>query len=45
VLWYEAKVDRRMSRRMLLELYDYQLKDIGLSRCDAVREARRHFWD
>ena len=43
--WLDAKLERRRSRHMLLELTDYQLKDIGLSRCDAEREAQRPFWD
>lgn len=32
-------------RHALMELDDGLLKDIGLSRADAVREARRPFWD
>ena len=32
-------------RRELAELSDRMLKDIGLSRVDALREARRPFWD
>ncbi|MFQ5936311.1 MAG: DUF1127 domain-containing protein [Acidiferrobacterales bacterium] len=32
-------------RHSLLELEDHLLKDIGLSRTDALREARRPFWD
>ncbi|TPK96970.1 DUF1127 domain-containing protein [Mesorhizobium sp. B2-4-12] len=36
---------RRRSRMALLEISVDQLKDIGLSRSDAVREARRRFWD
>lgn len=32
-------------RQALLALDDRLLKDIGLSRADAVREARRPFWD
>jgi uncharacterized protein YjiS (DUF1127 family) len=32
-------------RRRLLALDDRMLKDIGLSRADAVREAARPFWD
>jgi uncharacterized protein YjiS (DUF1127 family) len=45
VIWVEAKLERKRTRRGLLELSDYQLKDIGLSRCDAEREARRRFWE
>ncbi len=33
------------SRRDLAGLGDAALKDIGLSRADAEREARRPFWD
>lgn len=32
-------------RRALLALSDYELKDIGLSRADAHREASRPLWD
>jgi uncharacterized protein YjiS (DUF1127 family) len=32
-------------RQALMALDDRLLKDIGLSRADAVREARRSFWD
>lgn len=32
-------------RRELLELSDALLKDIGLTRADARREAHRPFWD
>lgn len=34
-----------MQRRRLLELDVHMLKDIGISRADAVREAKRPFWD
>jgi uncharacterized protein YjiS (DUF1127 family) len=34
-----------MQRRRLLELDAHMLKDIGLSRADAVREAKRPFWE
>jgi uncharacterized protein YjiS (DUF1127 family) len=32
-------------RRALLRMDDHMLKDIGLSRADALREAERPFWD
>jgi uncharacterized protein YjiS (DUF1127 family) len=32
-------------RRALATMDDYMLKDIGLSRADARREALRPFWD
>lgn len=32
-------------RRELRGVSDHILKDIGLSRADAIREANRHFWD
>ena len=38
-------LERRRSRLALLEMTDDQLKDIGISRCDAHREGIRHFWD
>lgn len=41
----ERMMERRRSRRALLELSDAQLKDIGISRADAVREGLRPFWD
>lgn len=31
-------------RRHLLELDDAHLKDLGLSRADAMREGRKAFW-
>ncbi|WP_354493393.1 DUF1127 domain-containing protein [Mesorhizobium robiniae] len=43
--WIDAMVDRRRSRLILLEMTDDQLKDIGVSRCDAHREGLRPFWD
>jgi uncharacterized protein YjiS (DUF1127 family) len=39
--WHEV----RRQRRALLELSDQMLKDIGISRADAMREAARPFWD
>jgi uncharacterized protein YjiS (DUF1127 family) len=35
---------RSRSRRALLSMDDYMLKDVGLSRVDAHREARKFFW-
>jgi uncharacterized protein YjiS (DUF1127 family) len=38
-------LERRRSRLALLEMSDEQLKDIGISRCDAHSEGIRPFWD
>ncbi|WP_027057178.1 DUF1127 domain-containing protein [Mesorhizobium loti] len=43
--WIGHLLDRRRSRLALLEMTDDQLKDIGLSRCDAHREGVRPFWE
>jgi uncharacterized protein YjiS (DUF1127 family) len=43
-LLVEGWVERRRERRALLELDDALLKDIGLSRADALREASKPFW-
>ena len=32
-------------RQQLSKMNDYQLKDIGVSRAEAAREAKRKFWD
>lgn len=40
----EMVVERRRSRLALMELSDAQLKDIGISRSEAFREANRPFW-
>jgi uncharacterized protein YjiS (DUF1127 family) len=37
--------DLARQRRALLRLDDHMLKDVGLSRADAMREAERRFWD
>jgi len=37
--------NRALMRRNLLAMNDYMLKDIGLSRCDAQREANKPFWE
>lgn len=39
-LWYV----RSKQRRYLLELDDYLLRDIGLDRITAMREAAKPFW-
>jgi uncharacterized protein YjiS (DUF1127 family) len=44
VLKVEAMAERSRSRRALSALNEEQLKDIGLSRADAFREASRPFW-
>ncbi|WP_303978025.1 DUF1127 domain-containing protein [Dongia mobilis] len=36
--------ERHRSRRDLMRLSDYQLKDIGLSRLDAEEEYSKPFW-
>lgn len=43
--WVNAMLDRRRSRLALLEMTDEQLKDIGISRCDAHREGIRPLWE
>lgn len=40
VIWQE----RAEQRQMLSELNEHMLKDIGVSRSDAYREARKPFW-
>jgi uncharacterized protein YjiS (DUF1127 family) len=37
-------MDRRQQRQDLLELDDHLLKDIGLSRAAARKEAEKPFW-
>jgi uncharacterized protein YjiS (DUF1127 family) len=44
VAMIEMAVERRRSRTALLEMSDDQLKDIGLCRSEAYREANRPFW-
>jgi uncharacterized protein YjiS (DUF1127 family) len=44
VLMIEDALERRRSRLALMELNDDQLKDIGVSRSEAFREANRPFW-
>jgi uncharacterized protein YjiS (DUF1127 family) len=35
---------RSVQRRNLMTLDDYQLKDAGITRCDAEQEYRKPFW-
>jgi uncharacterized protein YjiS (DUF1127 family) len=42
--WIDYLLERRRSRLALLEMTDDQLKDMGVSRCDAHREGIRPFW-
>jgi len=46
-VWTILRVWREFSRqrRELRALSDHMLKDIGISRSDAIREANRAFWD
>lgn len=41
LLWRQVSAQREELGRMSDEL----LKDIGISRAEAVHEAQRHFWD
>ena len=45
-LWriVDTWLHRYSSRRHLAELDDYMLKDVGLTRVDADREAFKPFW-
>lgn len=38
-------VDLAQQRRTLATLDEFALRDIGVSRADALQEARRPFWD
>ena len=40
----DRMLERRRGRLALLEMTDEQLKDIGVSRCDAHREGLRPIW-
>ena len=43
--WIDHLLERRRGRLALLEMTDDQLKDIGISRCDAHSEGIRRFWE
>ena len=40
LIWHE----RARERRQLMELSDHMLRDIGISRSDAIGEAEKPFW-
>lgn len=44
VIAFQEWQERRRTRRELMRLTDYQLKDIGLSRVDAEEEFQKPFW-
>jgi uncharacterized protein YjiS (DUF1127 family) len=44
VAWLQAAHERRRQRRALADLDDRSLRDIGLSRHQAEREAAKPFW-
>ena len=44
VLMLEGWMERSRQRRQLAALTDLQLRDIGVSRIDALREAEKPFW-
>ena len=37
--------DRARQRRQLAALDDRMLADIGINRCDVMRECDKHFWE
>jgi uncharacterized protein YjiS (DUF1127 family) len=40
LVWHQ----RARQRRQLLEVSDHMLRDIGISRADAIGEAEKPFW-
>ncbi len=43
--YFLSCLDVARQRRQLLSLDERKLKDVGISRTDAIREANRQFWD
>ncbi|MEI9410187.1 DUF1127 domain-containing protein [Mesorhizobium salmacidum] len=43
--WIDHLLERLRGRLALLEMTDDQLKDIGISRCDAHREGIKPLWE
>ncbi len=44
LLAVDSWLERRRQRRSLLELSDHMLKDIGVTRVEALREGAKPFW-
>lgn len=44
VAWGARCLERARQRRLLAELDDRRLRDLGLSRADVAREAAKPFW-
>lgn len=42
--YVQGRIDRRRSRKQLLELDDRLLSDIGITRVRAQQEAKSDFW-
>jgi hypothetical protein len=42
---FTSCLDVARQRRQLLALDETKLRDVGISRTDALREANRQFWD
>lgn len=42
---YQWRAERHRSRMQLLRMDDHILRDIGITRGDAIEEAKRDFWD
>ncbi len=42
--WLRTVARRRRERVALAELNDFMLRDIGITRCDALREANKPCW-
>ncbi|MGB7286423.1 MAG: DUF1127 domain-containing protein [Salaquimonas sp.] len=42
---YQWRAERYRSRKELLRMDDHLLRDIGITRDDAIEEAKRDFWD
>jgi uncharacterized protein YjiS (DUF1127 family) len=43
--WFSEAMLKRRTRHTLRELPDELLRDIGITRAEAMREAKRPFWE